>query len=265
MNKKLIRFWQRLRGVAADVPWTLCLSAAAILAAASPAATDMLELDRTAASGGEVWRVFTCHVTHFGMDHLLWDVAMFVALGSVCELRWPRATRFVLLTSAVAIGWAVLCFSDVATYRGLSGIDSALFGLVATSLLLDNDFRRGPLFAAGLWMLLVGFVAKVGYELWVGSTVFVDSQAAGFVPVPLAHAIGFCVGTVGGAFAGRRPHPVMVDSAFAGRRPRQPRWSGPSPWANRAGTPVQEVPVGKHGNRRPRRSRRTEGATAKKE
>jgi rhomboid family GlyGly-CTERM serine protease len=189
--------WQMIRTAAAGVRCTLWISVAAILATGFPAASAMLELKRQAVADGHFWRLLTGHLAHFGADHLLWDVMMFVALGSVCEWRWPRSTRIALLASAMAISLAVLIMAPgVQTYRGLSGIDSALFGLVAASLRREEDAKRSRLFSVLLWALLAGFAAKIGYELLTGTTFFVDSQTAGFVPVPLAHAVGFIVGVI---------------------------------------------------------------------
>jgi hypothetical protein len=42
--------------------------------------------------------------------------------------------------------------------------------------------------------LLLGFVGKLGYEVATGQALFVDIQASGMVPVPLAHAVGAVVG-----------------------------------------------------------------------
>jgi lauroyl/myristoyl acyltransferase len=45
-------------------------------------------------------------------------------------------------------------------------------------------------------MLCLAFMAKVGYEWMTGSAVFVHSQAAHMLPVPLAHGIGAVIGAV---------------------------------------------------------------------
>jgi len=37
---------------------------------------------------------------------------------------------------------------------------------------------------------VVAFLGKVGYESLTGATLFVDSAAAGFEPLPLAHLLG---------------------------------------------------------------------------
>ena len=80
------------------------------------------------------------------------------------------------------------------TYRGLSGLDSALFVTAALGLgqklRADGRSTRGAA-AIGSVAVLLG---KVGYELATGQALFVDAASLGFVPVPLAHAVGGLAG-----------------------------------------------------------------------
>ena len=95
----------------------------------------------------------------------------------------------VLIPAAV---WALQC--DLAYYRGLSGLDSALFVFVALTLFRHHRLRGdqvGVLLACGF---LVGFVLKVTYELVAGQTIFVTGMGPGVVGVPLAHIVGATVG-----------------------------------------------------------------------
>ena len=54
---------------------TLLLSAAVGAAWLLPSAATGLQYDRAALAAGQGWRIFTCHWTHFSLDHLLWDLA----------------------------------------------------------------------------------------------------------------------------------------------------------------------------------------------
>ncbi|MCF7853577.1 MAG: rhombosortase [Candidatus Pacebacteria bacterium] len=160
-----------------------------------PAASAVLELDRQALTGGQLWRVMTCHFTHWSADHLAWDLTAFVILGALCEVRDRRGMLGVLLVSAVMISLGTWVFlPHLNAYRGLSGLDSALFGLAAVFLVHERlhvrDFRGLVLLA----LVLGAFAAKVAYEIGYGGTVFVDSTEATMVPVPLAHVVGCAVG-----------------------------------------------------------------------
>lgn len=163
------------------VSLTLLTIAAALLPGSS------LELQR----GGAVWRIATCHFTHFTYEQLAWDALVFLFLGLSCARRNRGALQATLLASVVIVPIAVLAFApSVTTYRGLSGIDSALF-----ALLLTMEWRRSWVVA----LCAAGFAMKVIFEMTTGATMFVSSGA--FVPVPVAHLAGAIVGLVIGAAA----------------------------------------------------------------
>lgn len=153
---------------------TLTLTLVALAAALIDGS--ILELQR----GGDAWRIVTCHFTHFTYEQLAWDTLAFLGLGMACARRdWP-AFRATLLASALLIPLAVLAFDPrIDTYRGLSGIDSALFALLIVS---TRNVLLGVLFAA-----------KIAFELATGSAVFAGDD---FAVVPVAHIAGAIVGAV---------------------------------------------------------------------
>jgi hypothetical protein len=86
----------------------------------------------------------------------------------------------------------------------MSGLDAAVFGLLAVDVLMGTKLHA---VRAACAAVLLCFVAKLDFELMSGRTFFVDSAAAGFVPVPLAHAVGAAVGGVIALLFRRRPSP----------------------------------------------------------
>ena len=63
-------------------------------------------------------------------------------------------------------------------------------------------------------LVLVGLLAgKIGLEMAWGRTPFVDSTAAGFIPLPLVHAVGAAVGTL----VGLLPDEALGADLFCGR------------------------------------------------
>jgi hypothetical protein len=78
----------------------------------------------------------------------------------------------------------------------LSGIDTALFSLAALELWGEARGGRRLLIRAAVGALLAGLLAKLGYEVATGATLFVDSSSAGFTPLPLVHAVGAGVGVL---------------------------------------------------------------------
>jgi len=177
---------------------TIALSTVALVVHALPPTVDAtVQFERAALAAGDWWRLITCHFTHWSPDHFAWDFMMFALLCGACEVTSRRRTLISLGISTVAIPLAVLLWQpQLQTYRGLSGLDSALFGLLAVDLLWEKlaESDRRSIVAMGL--LIVAFIAKTAFETITGSAVFADSARGGFVPVPLAHLVGFLVGAL---------------------------------------------------------------------
>jgi len=188
----------------ADVT-ALGLAAVAVALALVPGAGSRLEYDRAAIAGGEAWRLLTGHWVHWSGEHLFWDLLAFGVLGVLCERR-GRARFLGCLagaTLAVSLGLDGL-LPGMAHYRGLSGLDSALFVLLAVRLWRERAGAAGAWWAAGA---LAAFLGKVGYESLTGAAVFVH---AGVTAVPLAHLAGGAAGLVA-ALVGRPPLTVNRD------------------------------------------------------
>jgi rhomboid family GlyGly-CTERM serine protease len=183
--------------------WTVVLTGVAFIAVV-PGAVALFQYDRAALAAGQWWRGITGHWAHWSADHLFWDAATFAALGMLAEVRSRK--RFVLCVagSCVTITAGLWFRPGVEFYRGLSGIDSALFVLVAAGLLRDAAATRGRFTAVAASAALTGFVLKVAWEVSTGSALFVNDSGAGFECVPLAHALGAAVGLPLGLWA-RRP------------------------------------------------------------
>lgn len=174
---------------------TLLLAVMVVLIAASPLATQALQFDRETMVAGEPWRLFTGHLTHFGWNHLAWNVAVFLGLGSYCETLGRRRFLIILGLSMAVVSAVVLFFQpQFKVYRGLSGVDSALYGTVCAHLLAIGRRHRDQALGTTAAIALFGFGAKTIYELSSGATVFADAAAQSFEAVPLAHLIGLLTG-----------------------------------------------------------------------
>ena len=179
---------------------TAGLTGLALVVGLIPSSSAALQFDRAAIAAGEWWRIITGHWTHGAVDHLLWDALVFAVLGSFCELRSRRAFVLCVVHSALAISLALaVLMPEVESYRGLSGIDTALFMLLAVRVIRTGLRERSPGSLPSLSVvtsvaLVLMLLVKTGYELAMRSTVFVDSAASGLVPVPLAHVVGAVIG-----------------------------------------------------------------------
>ena len=186
---------------------SLLLSILAVLLYYLPGAGELFEYSRQALAHGELWRLVSCHWTHWSAEHLLWDVVAFAVLAALCEAQLGRRLLLVcLVTAALAIPvviWLVLPTMEI--YRGLSGLDSTLFVLVALSharRLFRPTSRSTALSAVPLepliWTGALGlFVCKVLFEAISGTALFVGSGGTGVVVVPLAHLVGGTIGAIG--------------------------------------------------------------------
>ncbi len=175
---------------------TLTVAALSLFIQAIPGGAEALQFTRVGVSGGEAWRWLTAHLTHFDWNHLTWDVGVLLVLGWICERQSRARFLFALGLASVSVTTAVWLFQPrFAMYRGLSGLDSALFGLFATSLGLRSDCASRRLG----WLALGGFGAKCAFEVATHATLF----AAGdnYQPVPLAHLAGLMAGVLAGLSA----------------------------------------------------------------
>lgn len=155
--------------------------------------TRWLEFDRQAILGGELWRLFTGHLTHWTFGHLCWDLlACLLAVGFLLVHR-PKALLPLALWSMLAVSLGVLLADpEIAVYRGLSGVDTALFAYVAAALGLTAA-RRGERRAAAWGVGLLCLIAvKILHEMGSGTCLFVD--AATFIPLASAHLGGLLAG-----------------------------------------------------------------------
>lgn len=168
----------------------------ALAAMIEPSLGDALQWTRGAGGWFAGW---ASHAAHWSWNHFFWDAAVFLPLAWILETRfkkeflWTLALAVPLLIAAVRFGCPGL-----ASYRGLSGLDSALYGLSAVLLLKHVLLRKDWAGAGVAGGLLLGFALKTFWEIHSGRAFFVDGGSA-MVPVPLAHAAGFSIGTLIGA------------------------------------------------------------------
>lgn len=177
------------------LPWlTLACAGAAWLIHRAPTLAPFLEFDRTAVARGEVWRIATAHFVHFNASHLHWDLAGLLLLGGWAETasrrRWALALGAATIVIPPLVAWLE---PNLATYRGLSGLACVPLGLLVVALHRTARRHGDALLRATAWAAALGFLAKTGYEVVAGRTLFVDA-GVDFVPVPLAHLAGFVIG-----------------------------------------------------------------------
>ncbi len=195
-----------------SIPATVLLALLTLLAFGSSTLTGLWEINLQKFDSWHVMQLLTCHLLHWSTEHLCWDLGMFVLLGVLCERWWPRAFYSVLASSAVAIPVGVMLSNpELRVYRGLSGLDTALYTLLVGRLCIDSlrqhDTTQTAVFVS-LWLSLWG---KIVWEFMSGQVLFV--QQLDFIPLPIAHAVGALVGTIVVAVSARPTSPVHQTSS----------------------------------------------------
>ncbi len=192
INRSTQRWWH-------DRQWTIGICLAMLIAnlglfRGSPVWASelvaLLQYDRAAIASGEVWRFITGNLVHWSPEHFALDVGVFLIVGCLYEPIVRRGYPWLMMAAALVVGGSLFLFQpDLATYRGLSGVDSGQFAaaLGIESLIAWREKRRwlwvGP--AAAI------FLAKIVFECGTGQ-MFFGTEALGDIglPVPLAHVAG---------------------------------------------------------------------------
>jgi hypothetical protein len=119
-----------------------------------------------------------------------------MALGLVAITIDVRRAAAAIGISSIAIPLGILILlPTMQIYRGLSGIDSALFTMLCVMLFRQAAEEHRNWLSLTMLLCLAGFIGKTAFECTTGRTLFVSSSSSTrFVPVPLAHAIGAACG-----------------------------------------------------------------------
>ena len=180
-------------------PWTLGLSAAMLLFnlglfSSAPSGMEnlltWLEYDRSAILQGQPWRLLTGNLVHWSAEHFLLDIGAFLVVGFLYERSFGRYYPLMLLLTGLFVGVsALILLPEMATYRGLSGVDSGQF---CAALCLECGLAaRNPRQSIFLFPAAGIFIVKVLYECLTGQ-MFFGTELLGDLgqPQPLAHAAG---------------------------------------------------------------------------
>lgn len=185
----------KLIGPLAQAPFTVALSGLALLLFSCPSLAPLLELQSAGGGWLNPLTCLGCHFLHWSAEHLFWDLGMFAVTGYLCERAGQRAFLCTLGIAAMAIPCLVAWYHpELRTYRGLSGLDTALFALFISRAWLQSARLSEPVQfwgCLGLWLAMFG---KSLFELTTGQVLFV--KAENFVPVPMAHLVGILCGSV---------------------------------------------------------------------
>jgi rhomboid family GlyGly-CTERM serine protease len=157
---------------------------------ASQKLIELLQYDRAAILDGQVWRLVSGNLVHWSPEHFFLDVGVFLLVGLLYERLLKPVYPWLLAGMGLALGLCLLVFQpELATYRGLSGVDSGQF---AAALAVEVALARQMPWR-WLWVLPAAlvFVLKIGFEFLTGR-MFFGTESLGNIgmPVPLVHVAG---------------------------------------------------------------------------
>lgn len=156
---------------------TLILLAGIVILALGDEARVLLRYDRQGIQEGEFWRLATAHLAHLGLSHGIMNLlalAVLAALfGDLLRARsWLLGGAVSALTIDIGLWWLE---PQVRWYVGLSGVLHGLIVLGGVAMWLNAE-------RLGLGLLL-GVVAKLAWEQFMGPLPFTEAAAGGPVLV----------------------------------------------------------------------------------
>ncbi len=154
------------------------------------AGQDWLEYRRAAILSGEIWRLWSGHCVHYSAPHALRDGLAAAALA--LALRDERTLwRLALIAPAISLV-LLLMVPDMAVYRGASGLDLALAGMLLRHLALQQ-----PAWRPGLHAVMAVLLGKMLADA-LGLDVALTSLPPGVHVAWQAHAAGLTLGWLSG-------------------------------------------------------------------
>ena len=154
-----------------------------------PECARFLEYNRELIFHGELWRLWTGHFIHWTAEHLFWDLMAFVILGYLLWKESRAVYYWILLGTPTLISLVmILVENELTLYRGISGVDSALFFALALLYVTTKDLGLRYLGSA---MFVCGG-SKLLYEIFLSKALFVSSES--FTVIHSAHWSGALLG-----------------------------------------------------------------------
>ena len=205
----------------ASAPLTIMGAATTLAAIAFPSLGQHLDIDFSDPQRISPHQWFGCHVLHWSGEHLLWDLGMFCLLGGLCERWWPKRFYATVALAAVAIPLVTMLWQpEIHCYRGLSGIDTALFSLLATALFMEGFRAKDRVQMLLFGGLMASLLAKLAFEFCTGGLLFVTQ--VNFIPLPVAHLTGALVGSLVALKPGAIARPLFPEKRGRHLLPTRP-------------------------------------------
>lgn len=144
---------------------------------------------------GQWWRLFTGHLTHLNVNHLLLNLAGVLILALLFPRFLPAGRLLwttLLMAAAISLGLLFLR-PDLSSYRGFSGCIHGLAAILAVrGLETDKWFSICLLAALSVKLVLEGFgLDRSQTTALIGGPVIWEAHALGFVSGLIVAITGF--------------------------------------------------------------------------
>ncbi|MGX9417427.1 rhombosortase [Vibrio sp. RC27] len=149
-----------------------------------PVVSHAMIWDRELILDGEWWRILTGNLTHTNLPHLIMNVAALWLIGIIFQSH-PFQLLVITIALSIIVGGALIPFSNIDQYVGLSG---TLHGLFVYGAL--QELMKGK---ASSWLLVLGIIVKVGWEQWAGPLASTEEMIDAPIAIE-AHLIGLVAG-----------------------------------------------------------------------
>ncbi len=134
-----------------------------------------------------VWQWVTAHVSHISIEHLTWNVAALLILGSIVEQTSRKVLGLAALAGVIGVNIYLATFFSLSAYAGLSGALNAL--LITALYFLYQQVGYKLASAITLVLSLAKIIVEYSFELSLFSKLPWPS-------VPQAHLAGLIGGAV---------------------------------------------------------------------
>lgn len=200
--------------------FTIAVALASLLASILPELSSLLIFDRSAILRGEIWRIFTCHVVHFSVPHLIYNLLVFIVSGYIIEKNNFRQFGWFCFWLASAISISLFVFKpNMVYYGGLSGVAcGSLYYLALVGIKNGRPWQS-------ICQLIVLFVpVKIAIEIYNSASILPYWEQQSFVPMHTSHIVGCTVAMLFYLFKLKEKHSsnqVLLDAenvcGFAGK------------------------------------------------
>jgi membrane associated rhomboid family serine protease len=182
MNRRVTRFYSpvysfssMLSYLASQVLFLVIVILSAVITA-SAGLSNLASLDISLVMSGEVWRLFTGHLTHLTWRHYALNAPVFFIVYLVYRRNTGGLSSIYLAISSAIIVSATVVFIGIhQVYGGLSGLSCAAISAILLKMILDAPRRIFP------YILIFAFLVYL---------LFLQGNASGINVAKEAHVAG---------------------------------------------------------------------------